>query len=122
MARVMIELDLDQPVQRQMYDNWHLLVTSTVPHALIERLRQTQTFRDFLRPLAQAITPDEFYNASGIGQLFDPPKTPRQVAAALAKIGKPEKRLGQKVIQRQQGAGQQRYGMTADVRELLLAN
>ena len=125
MSKVMIELDLDQPVQRQLFDTWHLLMTSSTPHLLIEHLKETQTYRDFLRPLAAAINADQDYTAEGLGQLFTPTLTARQVAAAIAKIGKPEKRYGGRVIQRRNPtgslSGRLRYSITEEVRDALLS-
>lgn len=124
MAKVMIELDLENPVQRQLYDDWHRDVTSSVPAALIRRLRGSQTYREFLRPVAEQMTPGTEYRAEDLGNMLTPPRSPKQVAAAFAKIGKPEKRFGQKVVQRRKrdGGGLTRYSITAEVREALLAD
>lgn len=120
MPKLMIELDLNLHSHKTLFDQW--IAISSDFAAAVDSLRTTRTFTEFLQPLVQEMIPDCEYTAAELGGLFTPNKIPKQISSAVAKIGKTEKRLDQKVLHRRRlTSGATVYSITTEIREAILA-
>lgn len=89
-----------------------------VPHDLVRRVKRTKVGREFVDPLARAMTPGQSYSAAQLAALLGPGWTPRRVASKFNSLGKPESRYGGVRIFERPADGQ--YALTEAMRNALL--
>jgi hypothetical protein len=88
-----------------------------VPHDLVRRVKRTKVFRDFIEPLARAISAGQQYTAAQLAGMLGAGWTTGRVKSKLFVLGRPESRYGARIFDRPSSG---HYSLTAAMKEALL--